>query len=263
MYESKEKKYEKRRTEVKRNLKVIWTYLKLPFIFKPVLFIFLVTLAPGISEAMFYYQTGVLHFSAESQSFIFMAGSLADMAGIVIYRQFFRQMKFSSIMVITTLGMAVTQASNLFLVRQQTESLLGLSPYAFVLIQQVLYFVFMEIHLMPIMVLACKICPKKVEATFYAFVLAIINAGYLLSYSMGGALTHFLHITATDFTHFWILILISSLFPIVTLFALFMVPDSDQIQNQLQRYFEIKKQNREKDFLPDSQKNIRSSFGES
>lgn len=80
---------------------------------------------------------------------------------------------------------------------------------------------------MPIMVLACKICPKNVEASFYAFVLAIINAGYLASYSMGGALTKFLGITATNFDNFWILILISSLFPVVTMLALFFVPDSD------------------------------------
>jgi hypothetical protein len=38
------------------------------------------------------------------------------------------------------------------------------------------------IHLMPIMVLACDLCPVEVEATFYSFVLAIINVGYLVSY---------------------------------------------------------------------------------
>ena len=32
-------------------------------------------------------------------------------------------------------------------------------------------------------------CPKKIEATFYALVLAVINAGYLISYWLGGLMT--------------------------------------------------------------------------
>jgi hypothetical protein len=32
-------------------------------------------------------------------------------------------------------------------------------------------------------------CPKNIEATFYALVLAVINAGYLISYWLGGLMT--------------------------------------------------------------------------
>ena len=42
---------------------------------------------------------------------------------------------------------------------------------------------------MPLMILAAKLCPKNVETTFYAFVLAVIDFGYLLSYWLGGLLT--------------------------------------------------------------------------
>ena len=54
-----------------------------------------------------------------------------------------------------------------------------------------------ELHLMPLMILACKMCPKQVEASFYAFVLAVINLGYLVSYQLGGIITYSLGITAT------------------------------------------------------------------
>ena len=47
---------------------------------------------------------------------------------------------------------------------------------------------------MPLMVLACQMCPKQVEATFYALVLAIINLGYLISYWIGGFLTIWLNV---------------------------------------------------------------------
>jgi hypothetical protein len=63
---------------------------------------------------------------------------------------------------------------------------------------------------MPLMVLAAKMCPKQVEASFYAFVLAVINLGYLISYQLGGLLTYGLNITANQFTNLWILIIISN-----------------------------------------------------
>ena len=42
---------------------------------------------------------------------------------------------------------------------------------------------------MPLMIIACQMCPKNIEATFYALVLAVINAGYLISYWLGGLMT--------------------------------------------------------------------------
>ena len=86
-----------------------------------------------------------------------------------------------------------------------------------------------ELHLMPLMVLACKMCPKSVEATFYAFVLAIINSGYLISYQLGGALTLAFGVTSTDFSNFWKLITVSGVFPLVTLLFLFILPKESKI----------------------------------
>jgi hypothetical protein len=72
-------------------------------------------------------------------------------------------------------------------------------------------------------------CPKAIESTFYAFVTAVINAGYLLSYQLGGLLTFWLGITSTNFDSLWILITISSVFPILTLFFLFIMPSENKI----------------------------------
>ncbi len=80
---------------------------------------------------------------------------------------------------------------------------------------------------MPIMVLAAKICPKSVEATFYAFTTAVINLGYLLSYWSGGLLIWILNITGTDFTNLKWLIVVAAIFPILCLFMLLAVPNGD------------------------------------
>ena len=86
---------------------------------------------------------------------------------------------------------------------------------------------------MPIMVLACKMSPKSVEASFYAFVLAVINAGYLVSYQMGGLLTFALGITATNFTNLWILIVIATLYPLLTLFFLLLIPSKFDVNEEI------------------------------
>ena len=93
---------------------------------------------------------------------------------------------------------------------------------------------------MPLMVLACQMCPKQVEATFYALVLAIINLGYLISYWIGGFLTIWLNVgssksshssslTADDFKNFWVLVLISSVWPVLTLVYLFTLPKQSKL----------------------------------
>jgi hypothetical protein len=82
---------------------------------------------------------------------------------------------------------------------------------------------------MPLMVMACFMCPKDVETTFYALVLAVINAGYLISYWTGGLFTIWLGISSTDFSKFWILITISSVWPLLTLLYLFVLPKENEL----------------------------------
>ena len=82
---------------------------------------------------------------------------------------------------------------------------------------------------MPLMILAAQMCPKKVETTFYALVLAVINLGYLISYWVGGFLSIWLGISSEDFSKFWVLILISSVQPLLTLLYLIFLPDESEL----------------------------------
>lgn len=130
----------------------------------------------------------------------------------------------------------------------------GISPIVYAYITQWMYTFVNELHLMPIMVLACKMSPKSVEASFYAFILAVINLGYLLSYQLGGLLTYSLGITATDFTNLWILIVIATVFPLVTLLFLLMLPNEYDVNEEIDKYFTLKKKSKS-DLKSDINKN--------
>lgn len=104
-----------------------------------------------------------------------------------------------------------------------------MNPKDFTFVNTFLYGSVNELHLMPLMVMACFMCPKDVETTFYALVLAVINAGYLISYWTGGLFTIWLGISSTDFSKFWVLIAISSLWPLLTLLYLFVLPKENEL----------------------------------
>ena len=103
-----------------------------------------------------------------------------------------------------------------------------------------------ELHLMPLMVLACKMCPKQVEASFYAFVLAVINLGYLVSYQLGGILTYSLGITATQFERLWILVVLSAIFPLLTQILLLCLPEKYDVNEEITKYFQKRKNLKQK-----------------
>lgn len=131
---------------------------------------------------------------------------------------------------------AVAQISKLLLVYQDTYYI-GMSPLVYTYITSFLYTFINELHLMPIMVLAAKMSPKAVEASFYAFILAIINTGYLISYNLGGILTYGLGITATEFGNLGVLVIIATAFPLVTLFFLLAIPGKFDVNKEIEMHF--------------------------
>ena len=74
-------------------------------------------------------------------------------------------------------------------------------------------------------------CPKHIEATFYALVLAVINAGYLISYWTGGLLAIAWGISGEvgSFGNLWKLIITSAFLPLASVFVLFWLPEESEI----------------------------------
>ena len=86
--------------------------------------------------------------------------------------------------------------------------------------------------------LAARLCPPGVEATLFAALMSILNAGSFLGVALGSGATSALGVTATDFTHLPTLVAICCAAQLLPLPLLTLVPrddDDDHDHDQIER----------------------------
>jgi len=206
-----------------RKMKILGRYLKEGFIVKPTIFIFLVLLTPSVDSVMFSFQINQLKFSPSFLSIISVATYITNIIAVLIYRRYLQHIGMKKIITFTTIFFSLFQALRLLIIFE-INLRLGISNKVFFIVTECLYSFTNEIHLMPLMVMAWRVCPKNLEATVYEFIMSVINLGYLVSYQSGGILSEWLHITNQNFDNLWIHVLISSIFPCIVLWAVFIIP---------------------------------------
>ena len=79
----------------------------LPSVYKPLIFIFLVVISPGITGAMFYFRSDVLGFDSDTFTLINVCSSIATIAGVWMYRICFQTTSFWPYMVSITICFAL------------------------------------------------------------------------------------------------------------------------------------------------------------
>jgi len=87
-----------------------------------------------------------------------------------------------------------------------------------------------QIAYMPVLVLAARLCPPGVEATFFALLMSVTNFAGLLSYEFGAVLMHRLGITETNFDALWLLVIITNLSTLLPLPFLNWLPAAEGSQ---------------------------------
>ena len=186
------------------------TFIKNPSIYKPIIFIFLFSSTPSTGSAMFFFYTNRLGFTTEFMGEIQLASAIASILGIWIFNRWFRNTSFVKIFILSAIICTLANLTQVCLVLEWNKYL-GINDKLFCLTGNLLIQVFAELNIIPILVLACRICPKNVEGTMYAFLMSILNFGSMVSNEWGALNTYLLGITDTNFDNLWLLVLISSL----------------------------------------------------
>ncbi|GJN23040.1 hypothetical protein PR202_gb10656 [Eleusine coracana subsp. coracana] len=102
---------------------------------------------------------------------------------------------------------------------------LGISDEWFTLGDSLIITVLGQASFMPVLVLAAKLCPPGVEATLFATLMSISNAGGVAGGLVGAGLTQLLGVTRDDFGNLALLIAVSNLSSLLPLPLLNLLPD--------------------------------------
>jgi MFS family permease len=165
-------------------------------------FIFFWTFSPSFGPALLYYQTDVLKFSQQFIGHLGALGSIAAVGGAFIYAPLSRRVPLKRLINFSIgVGVAGTLA---YLLYRGAWSAVAIDT-VFGGVGMITQLAFLD--------LAAKSCPRCVEATFFALLMAVFNAGTQSSQVVGGYLYDWLGYTA--------LVLISAAFTAV---AWFLVP---------------------------------------
>ncbi|HSL48487.1 MAG TPA: MFS transporter, partial [Candidatus Deferrimicrobiaceae bacterium] len=159
-------------------------------------FIFFWTFSPSFGPALLYYQTDVLKFSQQFIGHLGALGSLAAVAGAFICAPLSRRVPLKRLINVS-IGAGVAGTLAYLLYRDAWSAVV--IDIVFGCVGMITQLVFLD--------LAAKACPRRVEATFFALLMAVFNAGSQSSQVVGGYLYDWLGYTA--------LVLISTAFTAV------------------------------------------------
>ena len=181
-----------------------------PKIYYPVLFIFCWQATPSCNSAMLYFKTNELHFKPEFLGRVRLVSSLAHLFGVLIYRNFLKQIKLKSLIFWTSLVSVPLSLSEVLLTTHLNRSM-GIPDEVFALSDTAVVAVLGQIASMPTLILAASLCPPGVEGTLFAALMSIYNLAGTLSHELGAFLTWVLGVTQDNYANLSILVVLCSL----------------------------------------------------
>jgi folate/biopterin transporter len=195
-------------------------------IWLPTAFLFILLAMPSADSAFFFFTTNELHFQPEFLGRVRLVTSIASLVGIWIFQRFLKSVPFRvifgwSAIISTVLGMTM------LLLVTHTNRALGIDDHWFSIGDNLILTVMGQIAYMPVLVLAARLCPPGVEATFFALLMSIVNLGGLVSHELGAVLMYQLGITETNFDAMWLLVVIANLSNLLPLPFLRWLPAAD------------------------------------
>jgi len=140
-------------------------------------FIFFFWFSPSFGPAFLYYQTDTLKFSQQFIGRLAALGAVSGVVGAVLYAPLSRRLSLKSIMHISIALGVLAMLSYLFY-RDAASAVV--ITVAFGALGMIFNLGFLD--------LAAKACPPRVEATFFAALMSVLNAATKLSENVGARL---------------------------------------------------------------------------
>ncbi|KAM0892700.1 hypothetical protein ACQ4PT_025584 [Festuca glaucescens] len=214
-----------------QHIKQLWTSVKQPNIFLPTLFIFLWQATPHSESAMFFFITNKLGFTPEFLGRVKLVTSIASLLGVGIYNYFLKAVHLRKIFFVTTIIGSALGMTQVLLVTGLNRQF-GISDEWFSIGDSLIITVLGQAAFMPVLVLAAKLCPPGMEATLFATLMSVSNAGSVTGGLVGAGLTKLLGVTRESFGNLPLLIIICNLSSLLPLPLLGLLPDEEDSDNE-------------------------------
>ncbi|VAH30109.1 unnamed protein product [Triticum turgidum subsp. durum] len=202
-----------------QHIKQLWTSVKQPNIFLPTLFIFLWQATPHSESAMFFFM-----YVSEFLGRVKLVTSIASLLSVGIYNYFLKAVHLRKIFLVTTIIGSALGMTQVLLVTGLNRQF-GISDEWFSIGDSLIITVLGQAAFMPVLVLAAKLCPPGMEATLFATLMSISNAGSVTGGLVGAGLTKIFGVTRESFGNLPLLIIVCNLSSLLPLPLLGLLPD--------------------------------------
>lgn len=234
---------QRRRHRKKTSIPDIFAFLCQKHILLPLSFIIVFKMGPSYQDAFFYFITNELKLNATDLGKISFCSTLAILFAILFYKAFLKKVNFKTMIIIGTLiSFLISLSAYLLVLRVNLD--LGISDFTVLLFANSFLSMVGEFVLLPILSLACILCPKNMEGTVYSFFMSSLNLGGILSSVNGGIVTSLLGISSTNYENLHWLILISKISNLLPL-PMLMCIDEKYLNPELVVEEELKNENKE------------------
>jgi len=228
-------------TEITRRKLVydFYNFMMKKEVYIPAIFSVLLFATPNFADPFFYYMTNFLNFSPSELGILSLMTSTGVLIAIISYRFYFKICSFKYLVSASTLLYFLFTFLSLILVLR--INLIYNIPDLFVCVFGFIFLSILgEMSIMPILTLACALCPKNLEATAYSLFMSSINLGLLLSGLNSSFITSSLNVSANNFDNLGLMIIMCNCFKIIPIIALFFID---------KRFFEGPKEAREEEYF--------------
>lgn len=103
-------------------------------------------------------------------------GAVSSLFAVFIFNRFLKNIRFTKIFTFSTIIFCIVSCNTIILVKGMNRKW-GIPDKIFCMGDGVINNTVGELNTMPILVLACKMCPKNIEGTMYALLMSTVNLG--------------------------------------------------------------------------------------
>ncbi|KAF8713525.1 hypothetical protein HU200_028208 [Digitaria exilis] len=168
--------------------------------------------------------TNKLGFTPEFLGRVKLVTSIASLLGVGIYNYFLKEIPLRKIFLVTTIIGSALGMTQVLLVTGLNRQF-GISDEWFSIGDSLIITVLGQASFMPVLVLAAKLCPPGMEATLFATLMSISNAGSVTGGLVGAGLTRIFGVTRDTFGNLPLLIVVCNLSSLLPLPLLGLLPE--------------------------------------